>query len=303
MHPRASRHLTANKSILLNPRPMTEDITITFGNGGIGNATAIGEVLLHTSSATFLLTDVLLIPEATESLISVRHATKRGLDFKFRAENCEISRDGDMLATAPSLGDAIYYLTGWCKPSSTEHNPAMVSRPKETPRLWHERYGHLSYENLARLTNMVTGIQTTAEEFKTAASEGDALCEPCVLGKQHRNPFKPSSSAATRPLALVHTDLCGPLPVTSMGGSHYFVTLLDDYSKFSAVRPLAHKSDTARAVKDTLIFLENQTGHRIQRLRCDNGSEYINSELADFCADKGIKLETTRLQGYKENVF
>jgi hypothetical protein len=99
---------------------------------------------------------------------------------------------------------------------------------------------------------MVTGMTTAAEEFK-AASEAGALCEPCALGKQHRAPFKPSSSAATRRLALVHTDLCGPMPITSMGGNNYFLTPLDDYSKFSAVQPLAHKSDTAAAVKATLL--------------------------------------------------
>jgi transposase InsO family protein len=43
----------------------------------------------------------------------------------------------------------------------------------------------------------------------------------------------------------------------------------------------------------TLVLLENQTGHQVQRLRCDNGSEYINADLADFCREKGIKLETT----------
>ena len=289
----ASRHMTSNRSILLNMRPVTEDITITFGNGGTGKASAIGEVMLCTSEATFRLTDVLYIPEAMENLISVRHATKRGLDFKFRANGCEISLNGSKVAVAPSTGDAIYYLTGWSEGTTAEANPAMVSRPKETPQLWHERFGHLGYDNLARLPGMVTGLHTTAKEFKKAASEENGFCEPCVLGKQHKSPFKSSESATNRPLALVHTDLCGPLPVTSMGGNNYFLTLLDDYSKFSVVRPLAHKSDTATVVKDTLKLLENQTGHRVQRLRCDNGSEYINADLKAFCSNKGIQMETT----------
>ena len=289
----ASRHMTSNKSILLNSRPVTEDITITFGNGGTGRATAVGEVLLHTSDATFLLKDVLYIPEALENLISVRHAAKRGLEFNFRANSCEISLAGTRLAVASSTGDSIYYLTGRSESSTAESNSALVSRPKETARLWHERFGHLGYYNLAKLPSMVTGIHTTADEFKKAASEDDGFCEQCVLGKQHRSPFQPSESATTRPLALVHTDLCGPLPVTSMGGSNYFVTLLDDYSKLSIVRPLGHKSDTAAVVKDTLKLLENQSGYRVQRLRCDNGTEYINNDLKTFCTDNGIKLETT----------
>lgn len=289
----ASRHLTSDQSILLNARPVDEDITITFGNGGTGKATAVGEVLLSTPHATFHLSDVLCIPEATENLISVRHATNRGVDFKFGVGGCQISRNEQILATAPSMGESVYYLAGNCKTATAESNPTCVARSKETPRLWHERFGHLGYDNLARLTSMVNGMHISSDEFKAATGEGDGLCEPCVLGKQHRSPFKPSSSAATRPLGLVHMDLCGPLPVPSLGGNNYFVTLLDDYSKLSAVQPLARKSDTAAAVKGKLQLLQNQSGYKVQRLRCDNGSEFINADLKAFCQDHGIKLETT----------
>ena len=58
-------------------------------------------------------------------------------------------------------------------------------------------------------------------------------------------------------------DLCGPLPVTSMGGSIYFATILDDYSKLSLVYPLEFKSDTAGAVREAITLLENQSVRNI----------------------------------------
>lgn len=294
----ASRHITSDESVLRNARPVTDDLTITFGNGGIGKPKAIGEILLHTKDADFRLTDVLCVPDVTENLISVRLATSRGLDFKFSADHCEISSSGNTVATAPSVGDSIYYLNGWSEcvrnqQLSADTIPMLAARTKETPRLWHERFGHLGYDNLARLPSMVSGIHISADEFKAAATDEDVVCEPCALGKQHRSPFKPSSSKATRPLALVHTDVCGPLPVLSHGGNNYFVTILDDYSKLSAVRPIPHKSDTAAAVIDTLNLLQNQSGYQVQRLRCDNGSEYINADLKAYCRLHGIKMETT----------
>ena len=289
----ASRHLTSDESILLNPRPLEQEVVITFGNGGTGKATAVGDVLLQAADTAFHLSDVLCVPEASENLISVRNATRNGVDFKFCADCCEISTGGQIVANAPSAEHSIYYLDGWSKIEPVKGTSALTACSKETPQLWHERFGHLGYDNLARLPSMVNGIQITADEFKKAARMEEGICEPCVLGKQQRAPFKASSSAATRPLALVHTDLCGPLPVTSMGGSNYFVTLLDDFSKLSAVQPLARKSDVPAAVKDTIKLLENQSGHRLQRLRCDNGSEYINADLQAFCRDNGIKLETT----------
>lgn len=87
--------------------------------------------------------------------------------------------------------------------------------------------------------------------------------------------------------------LCGPLSVPSIGGNNYFLTMLDDYSKLSVVVPLPRKSDTADAAKSAITMLENQIERRTKRLRCDNGSEFINRTLQDFCASKGIQIETS----------
>ena len=284
----ASCHLTHDSSVLLDPYLLKEAITITFGNGGTGKATTAGHVLLHTPNGPFILRDVLHVPGAAEQLLSVRQATRRGLIFKFMADACEIWQGDRVLATAPCHGDSVYTLTG----RAEQAHVARVS--KESPQLWHQRFGHLGYDNLARLQtkDMVTGIATTANDFKAAGA--GPPCEPCALGKAQRAPFKASGdSAASSKLELLHTDVCGPLPVTSLGGSKYFVTILDDYTKSSTVHTLAHKSETAAAVKATITQLETQGGTRVRRLRCDNGSEYINQELKAFCASKGIMLETT----------
>ena len=55
-------------------------------------------------------------------------------------------------------------------------------------------------------------------------------CEACALGKMRRVPFqKGSSNRATRPLELVHSDVCGPMNVPSIGGSKYMLTFTDDF--------------------------------------------------------------------------
>lgn len=300
----ASRHITPNGNLMFNKRPPSNDITITFGNGGTGKAVAIGDIMLRTPSsvAPLVLTNVLHIPEATENLLSVRYATQLGLDFTFTSSGCDIRKHGTILATAPCRNASdIYYLQGECiiptvnAPSvALPHTAMLAHTPKQSPQLWHQRFGHLGYDNLARLQShgMVTGINTSADEFTAAGSS--SLCEGCVFGKQHRLPFQPSSSEpASRPLQLLHTDLCGPLSVPSLGGSRYFVTLLDDYSKLSTVLPIKSKSDTAKAVMHAINLLENQSGHRLQRLRSDNGSEYINSTLDTYLRSKGIQLETS----------
>ena len=300
--------MTPDGSALMNKRP-APDITITFGNGGTGKAAAVGDVLLHAPEASFLLRDVLHIPEATENLISVRHATNNGLDFKFTSTACEIWRNAAKLASTSCNGDSIYYLDGWITPEQQQQSahsamktpPLLAHTAKETPLLWHKRYAHLGFGGLSKLksSNMVTGIHTTTTEFQ-AAGEG-SLCEACVLGKQHRLPFTASGTSSSRPLQLLHTDVCGPLPITSSGGNNYFLTLLDDYSRLSIVIPLARKSDVAQTVIDTITLLENQTGNRVKSVRSDNGTEYLNHKLEHFYRDKGIHMQTTNRYTPEQN--
>ena len=106
-----------------------------------------------TPNGPFILRDVLHVPGAAEQLLSVRQATRRGLSFKFMADACKIWQDDQVLATAPCHGDSVYTLTG----RAEQAHVARVS--KESPQLWHQRFGHLGYDNLARLQtkDMLTG--------------------------------------------------------------------------------------------------------------------------------------------------
>ncbi|KAI3430967.1 hypothetical protein D9Q98_009372 [Chlorella vulgaris] len=173
----ASRHMTPDGSALMNKRP-APDITITFGNGGTGKAAAVGDVLLHTPEASFLLRDVLHIPEATENLISVRHATNNGLDFKFTSTACEIWRNAAKLASTSCNGDSIYYLDGWITPEQQQQSahsamktpPLLAHTAKETPLLWHKRYAHLGFGGLSKLKSSRLQSGFGASEAHTRVS-------------------------------------------------------------------------------------------------------------------------------------
>jgi len=61
-----------------------------------------------------------------------------------------------------------------------------------------------------------------------SSTKPDIVCEPCLAGKMHSNPFLSSASHATQPLELVHSDLHGSLPVATREGYHYWMTFIDD---------------------------------------------------------------------------
>ncbi|PSC67030.1 Gag-Pol poly [Micractinium conductrix] len=139
---------------------------------------------------------------------------------------------------------------------------------------------------------MVTGIRVTAAEFKTAGA--NALCEPCTLGKQHRLPFNTSTSATKAPLELLHTDLCGPLPVASAGGSLYFNTILDDFTGMSSGRdktPFELFYGTKPDVSHLRIFGATVFAHTPSALRTKLDPVSQPGRLIGYAANrKGYKI-------------
>ena len=63
------------------------------------------------------------------------------------------------------------------------------------------------------------------------------------IGRQTLSPYKGSSSRKSLPLQLMHSDVCSPMLVQSMGGSIYFVPFIDDFSRKVWVYPLKAKDE------------------------------------------------------------
>ena len=69
-------------------------------------------------------------------------------------------------------------------------------------------------------------------------------CKVFILGKQHRLPFNFGNFRRARAsLELRHSYLAGPMQVTSIGGSTYFMTFTDDFSCRTWVYFLKFKSE------------------------------------------------------------
>lgn len=288
----STKHITPDKTQFIQLRSLDEDIYITFGNQTKEPAHGIGDVavrtrLLNGQFSHFILKDVLYMPGAMTNLFSVRQATSRGAKISFQGSTCTVSM--------PQIGTIIHAAQHeglYCFSSICHKETAMTATAKETAELWHRRYGHMGYDSMAKLPSIVSGISVTAEQFKKAAAS-DNICETCVTSKQNRLPFPSSQSKTTRPLELVHMDVCGPMQEASLGGNKYVATFLDDYTKLSTVVPVPSKAEVIPAVKKTIILLENQSGQKLQAVRTDRGGEYLNNELKEFYAAKGIMHETT----------
>ena len=216
----ASYHITSRLEGMVNVRQLATNITITFGNGTTAVATTTGDVELETRirstgrTSKIILQGVLYIPNVAINLLSVKQASGRGADFIFKNNSCTISFKGNTIAEGRRIADL------YCINAIGDQGAVMVAAASETPDLWHRRLGHIGYGSLAKLVqgDMVEGININSKDI-TAAKAG--VCEPCIMAKQHRQPFPTSESTSTERLQLLHMDLCGPLPVTSLGGSKH----------------------------------------------------------------------------------
>ena len=279
-------HITPSKDKLIGYQPLETKVKIVFGNKQELPAVGTGDMIVNGPSGEVRLTNVHYVPGAYCNLFSVRQATEKGARVVFEGTSAYIMHGDNVVLEGAA--DGVYYMTA--QPACD--GAALAAGSGDTADLWHRRYGHLGFSNLARLVKekMVTGINVAADAFEAAKHQ---VCEPCVLGKQHRLPFPEGHGSKPKALDLVHMDVCGPMPEPSLGGKRYAATFLDDATKLSLVVCLPFKSDVPATVKQVLALLERSGSGTVRAVRSDRGGEYVNKELGGWLKDKGIVHETT----------
>jgi transposase InsO family protein len=119
-------------------------------------------------------------------------------------------------------------------------------------------------------------------------------CDACIRGKQSKTPLPTSTAAeSTERLQLVHMDVVGVMPVAGLGGELYLLVLLDDFSHKCEARPFSSKAEVGQLVQEILLRWEVSTKCKVGTVRTDRGTEFINSDLAQFFTRKGITHQTS----------
>lgn len=121
----------------------------------------------------------------------------------------------------------------------------------------------------------------------------DEFREICLKAKQVRNPFNTVREKASRPLQLIHSDLCGPLEPQTHDGKNYFLTCIDDFTHFCKVYLLKAKCKVFTFLKEYVTEAEAHFNVKSSKIRSDNGGEYIATGLKQWCKSKGIFIDYT----------
>ena len=282
----ASNHMTHDESLFLNMRNLNKPISISLGDGHKLETTKIGDVklnyFLEGKSKHLILKDVYYIPGLAFNLLSVSKSSEFGVQFNFDSKICSLIKDGKLIAVAEKVGN-IFYLK-----ISNEQNSLIGECKVDKNIIWHKRFGHLGKQNLDSLSK-----NSMVKDFDYDASIELEFCPPCVAGKQSRSKFENSSSKSTAILQLVHSDICGKLDVPSKGGAQYFLTFIDDYSRYVWVYPLKSKSQVFEKFVQWKAQVENECGEKLKTFRTDGGGEYCSSEFEQFLLTNGVRHQKT----------
>ena len=110
-----------------------------------------------------------------------------------------------------------------------------VESSTDDTKLWHMRLCHIGERGMLELhkRNLLKGVKTCKLDF----------CKYCVYRKQHRVSFKTGSHPSKGVLDYIHSDVWGPVSVSSYSGAQYFVSFIDDYFRNVWIYFMKHKSN------------------------------------------------------------
>lgn len=136
--------------------------------------------------------------------------------------------------------------------------------------------------------------ESLVEGLPSIRSPARSVCSACQTGKQHRDAFpKQAATRASKPLALVHIDLCGPHATPSFSGALYMLVLVDDYTKYTWAYFLKLKSECLSYFRDWKTMVEKEKDLKVITLLSDNGGEFTSTDFTQFCKSEGIQRQLT----------
>ena len=147
--------------------------------------------------------------------------------------------------------------------------------------LWRMRLGHPNDQVLRFLFPDVKSVPNNCVQ-------NIHTCIPCLYGKMHNLPFPKSQFHASFPFELVHSNVWGPAPVTSIDGYRFYVLFVDHFTRFTWIFLLKAKSEIFSKILLFKAMVETQFSTKIRTLRSEGGGEYTSSAFKTYLQQHGI---------------
>jgi len=153
----------------------------------------------------------------------------------------------------------------------------------EKRMLWHPRLAHVGL----KASEILPMVGTDAPKMTRKCD-----CDSGIKCKLTRKPSTPTTSRATEPLQLVHSEICSPLE-TAIGGGQHMLLFIDDATRHTNEFILKYKSEALQKFNEWKALSEQESGKQLKRFRTDGGGEYTSKKFAEYLKSEGIIMETT----------
>jgi uncharacterized membrane protein YgcG len=235
----ANDHLTNDLDQLsLHERYTGKDIVQVANGSGLSIA-HIGHSLIPGSSRPLYLHNILHVPSVRKNLLSIQklaHDNDAFVELHPSFFCIKDQKSRRTLLRGKSFNGL--YPVPCSKSSSPMSRHAALSSHSVSSDLWHCWLGHPSFS--------VVDFIVKSNKLACTPRQSSRVCDPYQRAKAHQLPFQKSKHVTSPPLELVHSDVWGPA-VTSVGGFKYYVSFLDDFSRFTWIYLLKRKSDVEHA--------------------------------------------------------
>ena len=221
-----SNHMSGNRELFST---MDEKFrhSVKLGNDKKMKVVGKGSVKILLRNTTYTISDVFHIPELKNNLMSLGQLQEKNISIVIQKGICKIYHDErGLLIESKMSANRLFMLIDQTNDTERSKQHCFQTIAEDVPKLWHERYGHLSHRGMKTLQSrdMVRGLPAFDTQSFT--------CPDCLVGKKPRNPIpKKSIWRAKETLELLHSDICGPISPTSPSGKRYILCFIDDYSR------------------------------------------------------------------------
>jgi hypothetical protein len=146
--------------------------------------------------------------------------------------------------------------------------------------LWHKHFGHLS--------NKITSALLHQSKIPFTSDHSKSVCTSCLEVKFAKFSFPyPAIKSATL-LEVIHSDVWGPSPTIFIDGFQYYVSFIDECTRFTWIFPMTNKGEVYSIFVSFHAFLVTQFSANLRIFQSDGGGEYLNHSIKQYLLAKGI---------------
>lgn len=264
----AINHFTADFSNLsLGSSPYQGTDQVCIGDGSSLPIQHSCNGILPTPHGNFLLRHLLHVPSISHNLLSVHQfCLDNNVFFEFNSSDFFVKdlRTQAVLLYGP-VKEGLYVLPDDAQAVSNPSKQALIGE-RTSSQIWHSWLGHPSPRIIA----------FTIRQFQLLVTTKDTVspCSACLHAKSHALPHPSSSTRSTQPFQLLFLDILGPTPMLSSSDFRFYLSIVDDFSKYIWFFPLRVKSDVIPIFLTFIKYVLNTFSSKIIEIQTDCGGKF-----------------------------